>query len=117
MQPDTRKHLFDVIRAVEEVERFLQGTNREAFLGNRLLQVAVERELEIIGEALNRICRCDSATFAKIEQGSKIIGMRNILAHGYDVVDYRIIWDTLQNDFGPLQKQIRYLLNPSPESK
>jgi uncharacterized protein with HEPN domain len=110
MQPEAQKLLFDVIQAIEEVERFLQGCSREKFLEDRLLQVAAERELEIIGEALNRLYRCGNATFSKIEQGSKIIGMRNILAHGYDVIDYRILWNTLQEDVPELQKQVEGIL-------
>ena len=47
-----------------------------------------------------------------IEDGPKVIGLRNVLVHGYDVIDYRIIWETVQNDLTPLWKQIRNLLNP-----
>jgi uncharacterized protein with HEPN domain len=110
MQPEAEKLLYDALSAIEEVERFLQACSRESFLQNRLLQLAAERELEIIGEALHRLYRCDSATFSRIEHGSKIIGMRNILAHGYDVVDYRIIWNTLQEDVPQLHQQIENLL-------
>ena len=65
------------------------------FTHNRLQQVAVERELEIIGEALKRLERSDECLFEKIENARKIIGMRNVLAHGYDVIDYRILWSVI----------------------
>ena len=73
--------------------------------------VAAERELEIMGEALNRLCRLDNDTFAEIENGPKIIGMRNVLAHGYDVVDYRIIWNALESDLPRLMQEISKLLS------
>ena len=110
MQPETPKLLYDVLSAIEEVQSFLQGCDRERFLHDRLLQVAVERELEIMGEALNRLSREDEETYLMIEDGPKVIGLRNVLAHGYDVVDYRIIWETVQNDLAPLRTQIRDLL-------
>lgn len=74
--------------------------------------MAVERELEIMGEALNRLSREDEETFLMIEDGPKVIGLRNVLVHGYDVIDYRIIWATVQNDLTPLWKQISNLLKP-----
>lgn len=110
MQPEAKKLLYDVTAAIEELESFLKGCTRDDFLHDRLLQVAVERELEIMGEALNRLCRFDNETFARIEHGSKIIGMRNVLAHGYDVIDYRIIWNTLEGDLPMLRRQIANLL-------
>jgi len=110
MRPEVRKLLYDVWTALEELDGFLGAASREDFLQSRLLQVAAERELEIIGEALNRLYRLALEAFTKIEHGVKIIGMRNTLAHGYDVIDYRIIWSTLQEDIPFLRKQIAALM-------
>jgi|GEM_PF-4761193 len=50
---------------------------------------------QIIGEALKRLERLNESAFERIQNGRKIIGMRNVLAHGYDAIDYRILWTTL----------------------
>jgi uncharacterized protein with HEPN domain len=66
---------------------------------------------QVIGEALKRLERADELLFDKIESGRKIIGMRNVLAHGYDVIDYRILWSTVTHDIEPLARQIECLLH------
>ena len=92
------------------ISGFLKEVSKDDFLENRLLQVAIERELEVIGEALNRLRHQNEEFFDQIEQAHKIIGTRNILAHGYDVIDYRIIWSTVQEDLLPLRKQLEKLV-------
>ncbi|MCP4752216.1 MAG: DUF86 domain-containing protein [Proteobacteria bacterium] len=57
MQPDTKKHLHDILTAIEDIELFVQDAVFEDLLSNRMLQAAVEREFEIVGEALNRILK------------------------------------------------------------
>lgn len=58
------------------------------------MQLVLEREFEIIGEALYRIRNIAPDSFEQIPSGHRIIGMRNLLAHGYDRVDYEILWAT-----------------------
>ena len=111
MLPKSEKLCLDILTAIEEIRDFLTEASQETFTHNRLQQVAVERELEIIGEALKRLERTDEPLFEKIENGHKIIGMRNVLAHGYDVIDYRILWSTVTHDIAPLAKQIDILLH------
>lgn len=111
MQPKTEKLCLDILTAIKEIRSFTAAETLEGFTENRLHQVAVERELEIIGEALKRLEHADEALFAQIVNGRKIIGMRNVLAHGYDVIDYRILWSTVAFDIEPLAKQINHLLN------
>ena len=81
----SEKLCLDILTAIEEIRDFLAEASQETFTQSRLQQVAVERELEIIGEALKRLERADEKLFDQIENGRKIIGMRNVLAHGYDV--------------------------------
>lgn len=69
-----------------------------AFRADRLLQLAVERQFEIIGEALARLERVDSAHLAEaIPEYRRIIGFRNLIAHGYDVIDDAALWDFVVN--------------------
>ena len=111
MLPKSEKLCLDILTAIEEIRDFLTGASQETFTQSRLQQVAVERELEIIGEALKRLERADQPLFDQIENGRKIIGMRNVLAHGYDVIDYRILWSTVTHDIEPLAGQVEDLLN------
>ena len=107
----SKKLCLDILTAIDEIRDFLSDSTRETFTQNRFQQVAVERELEIIGEALKRLERTDERLFEQIENGRKIIGMRNVLAHGYDIIDYRILWSTVTFDIEPLDKQIKCLMN------
>lgn len=111
MLPKSEKLCLDILTAIEEIQDFLSEASQETFTQSRLQQVAVERELEIIGEALKRLERMDEPLFDQIDNGRKIIGMRNVLAHGYDVIDYRILWSTVTYDIDPLLRQIECLLN------
>lgn len=69
---------------------------KEAYISNELIQSACERKFEIIGEALNRLRKQFPEVAAEIPEKDKIIGFRNIIAHGYDIVDSEMVWDTIQ---------------------
>ena len=98
MPHSSRKLLLDIILSCEEVYGFISGIEFEGFTSNRLLQLALEREFEIIGEALARLERIDQEGLArKIQDYRKIIGLRNIIAHGYDVIDDAALWDFAKN--------------------
>jgi uncharacterized protein with HEPN domain len=71
-----------------------------------LLRSAVERQFEIVGEALNRLQGVDPGTAARISDYRRIIGFRNILAHGHDIVSNEIAWDIIQNKLPGLSQEI-----------
>lgn len=92
------KLLIDIRIACEEIQSFVQGQDFEMFLSSRLLQLGLEREFEIIGEALVRLERIDAEGLeCKIPEYRKIIGFRNLVAHGYDIIDDAALWDLTQN--------------------
>jgi len=91
------------------MEGFLEGKSQCDFLNDTALQRIAEREIEIIGECLNRLSRDHQVHFLKIHNAHKIIGMRNIIAHGYDSIDYRIVWDSLVNDLPTLKEDVKGL--------
>jgi uncharacterized protein with HEPN domain len=77
-------------------------------LNNKLLRRAIEREIEIIGEAINRILK--QYPDLKIENARRIVDTRNWVIHGYDKVDDVIIWGIVVNHLPKLQKEIQALL-------
>jgi len=79
----------------------LGGRKREELDDNRMLQLALTRLVEIIGEAANRVSRETRKNHPEIPW-PMIIGMRNRLAHGYDLIDLDLLWDTVVTDLPPL---------------
>jgi len=90
MPHKVRKLLLDIRLSCQEISGFIEGKNFEDFKEDRILQLAVEREFEIIGEALSRLSRIDEKKLVeKIPEYRKIIDFRNIIAHGYDIIDMK----------------------------
>ena len=109
MNDEIRKYLFDIQVSIDSIETFL-GDKRDfnLYRANKMLRRAVERELEIIGEALNCIDKIDS----EIEISSKrqIIGMRNRVIHGYDNIDDELIWGTIVRHLPILKSEVSRLI-------
>ncbi len=97
---------YDLLTAISEIRGFVCGRTLDDLLNDRAFQLILEREFEIIGEALFRIRNTDAGIFGKIPSGSKIIALRNILAHGYDRVDYEILWDAAIHELDSLERHI-----------
>ena len=108
---ETRKSLVDVLQAIEEIEEFVEGLTFADYRDDRKTQRAVERAFEIIGEALNRIKRVNPGFLEGVPAHHKIIGFRNILAHGYDQVDERIVWNAVTLHVPSLKGDIQRLLD------
>ncbi|HNT36757.1 MAG TPA: DUF86 domain-containing protein, partial [bacterium] len=75
-----------------------------------VLRAAVERHFEIIGEAMNRIARYDSEIAMRITDYDRIISFRNVLIHGYDLVDDQAVWSVIRENVPELKKQVQELL-------
>lgn len=110
MHADARDLLWDARRAAERVLRFTHGKTFADYQADELLRSAVERQLEIVGEALNKLSRVDSATAAAIPDLPRIVGFRNVLVHGYATVDNRIVWGIVEANLAPLVDSIEALL-------
>ena len=100
----------DIRLAGAHILDFAAGVTFDDYVDNKMLRSAVERQFEIIGEALNRLSRTDPDTVSKISRSQRIISFRNILIHGYDLVDNTIVWDVIQQDLPNLHKQVQDLL-------
>lgn len=92
MQPETGAHLWDAAEAARLVNEFARGKTEADFISDLVVRSATERQLEILGEALNRLRRDDADTAARVPDLDRIVGMRNILAHEYGDIDYEIVW-------------------------
>jgi uncharacterized protein with HEPN domain len=75
-----------------------------------MLRSAVERQFEIIGEALSRLAKSDRATAERIQDHHKIVAFRNLVIHGYDAVDDQIVWDVAHHELRVLQQNVATLL-------
>jgi uncharacterized protein with HEPN domain len=109
MPHDPRKLSEDILLAIGEVEAFCRGKAFHEFQADRGLQLIVERELEIIGEALGRLRRDHPALASQVRDIDRIIGLRNVLAHGYDVLEHEILWDVVENKISVLKRDIQMM--------
>jgi uncharacterized protein with HEPN domain len=109
MQPDTKKYLFDIKTSIQSIDDFIGDRRIFAdYQNNKLLKRAVERELEIIGEALNNLLKIDP--FIGISDARKIVDTRNWVIHGYDNVDDIIIWGIITKNLPVLFLEVKKLL-------
>lgn len=83
MNSQSKKLLFDVLTACREISMFLAGKSRDEYDSDVLLRRGVERDLEIVGEAIGQLRALDADTFAHLPDGGMMIGMRNRLIHAY----------------------------------
>jgi uncharacterized protein with HEPN domain len=102
MDDRVRECLQDILENACEVQSFTAGMTFQNYQADRKTQAAVERKFEIIGEALNRIHSSDAELLERIRDYRSIISFRNILAHGYDSVEDRVVWGIIENDLNTL---------------
>lgn len=109
MQHSIEMYLLDISNSIDSIFEYL-GEERDfkIYDSNKLLRRAVERELEIIGEATNRITKIDSNI--DISDSRRIVNLINWVIHAYDNVDNVIIWGIIHKDLPLLKKQVSDLL-------
>ncbi|MDY6055784.1 DUF86 domain-containing protein [Micrococcus sp.] len=104
-------HLWDAREACLAALAFVGSLTQEEFNASALHRSAVERQLEILGEALNRLRRDDLATAQLIDGVDQAIGMRNILAHEYGVIDQAIVWSVVTRHLPSMADQLGFVLD------
>jgi uncharacterized protein with HEPN domain len=106
MEREIKTWLFDVLSSIGEIENFIPEGERvfEKYKNDLKTKRAVERNLEIIGEAIKRITERDPNII--ISNSKKIIGLRNRIIHGYDVISDELIWGIVINDLPGLKSEI-----------
>jgi uncharacterized protein with HEPN domain len=109
MQLEIQKYLYDIKISIESINEYLDNQKDfNEYKRNKLLRRGIERELEIIGEAANRILKLDSSI--KIDNARKIVDLRNWVIHGYDKIDDVIIWGIISKQLPLLKEQVDELL-------
>jgi uncharacterized protein with HEPN domain len=109
MDNEIKKYLFDIQESIDSIQKYL-GEKRDfkVYMADKMLRRAVEREFEIIGEAMSRVDKLDSTI--EISSKRQIISMRNRVIHGYDKIDNEIIWGTIVRHLPTLKIEIDNLL-------
>lgn len=102
-------YLDHILGAIERIQRYTADVDEQGFLLNEMLQDAVVRNVEVIGEAANNIQRVDPLFAEKHNEipWQVMYTMRNRLTHGYDVIDFQIVWKTIKEDLPLLARLIR----------
>ncbi len=111
MPLEPKKYLYDIQEAASRIVDFTSGKTLDDYRANAMLRSAVERQFEIIGEALAQLARLDEKIVARVSEHSRIIAFRNILIHGYAGIDERLVWDIVQAKLPVLRQEIERLLN------
>lgn len=107
MQSRVLKYILDIESIIEEIESIKLKTQNDFknFSNDIILQRAVERDLEIIGEAIRKIMEVEPTI--QITSSKNIIGLRNIISHAYDSVEPEILWGIIQKNIPVLAEEIR----------
>jgi uncharacterized protein with HEPN domain len=109
MRPKTLKVLEDVRDAATFICEATKDRSLKQYRADRLLRQAVERNFEIIGEAVKRLSESDPEVASRIGDHRQIVAFRNVLIHGYDLIDDEQVWRVIQNDLPTLTETVRKL--------
>jgi uncharacterized protein with HEPN domain len=111
MRLEAKKCLEDVRQAAELILQFTAARSFADYDADALLRSGVERQFQIIGEALNRLSKIDRTVIEKLPATPRIVAFRNILVHAYDLIDNEVVWDVIQQNLNPLLGEVTLLLN------
>jgi len=105
-----QKYLYDIIDGCQFLLDFTKDKTIEDYKNDRAFRSAVERELQIIGEAITQLDNISPETADKISDHRNIIGFRNILVHGYDSLNPDTVWNVIEVKLEILLEQARKLI-------
>ena len=115
MQPELLKWLEDIRDSAEYIVSSTSDSTLESFAADRTLKQAIERNFEIIGEAMTRISRVSQSTAESLTGYQRIIAFRNILIHGYNHIDIEIVWQIIRNSLPHLLREVSLLLQKTED--
>lgn len=110
MRREAKKYLFDIQQAARRLAEFTRGRDFEAYAADAMLRAAVERQFEIIGEALAHLRKVDPKLCDRVTDANRIIAFRNVLIHGYSDVDDRLVWNIVETKLATLIHEVDELI-------
>jgi uncharacterized protein with HEPN domain len=116
MSSEASKRLLDAACACAAIAEFTAGKDFAAYETDRMLRSAVERQFEIIGEALGKAVKAEPTLVQEMPELPRIVALRNRLIHGYDSVDDEIVWDIVQTKLSALETELRRWLTAHGEA-
>ena len=108
-----RISLVDMMVYAEEAIQVLGDKSRDALNADRMMQLALQRLVEIVGEAARRTSPDTQQRHPEIPW-PQIVGMRNQVVYGFDAIDLNIMWDAIKNDLPPLVEQLEAIVGRDP---
>ena len=112
---EARKYLFDIQQAADLINTFCAGRNFADYQRDPMLRSAVERQFEIIGEAISGLARLDPKLAERLTEYRRIIAFRNILTHAYATIDDRIVWGVVESKLPLLRQEVKNLLDSAAD--
>lgn len=110
MTDRTPKLLLDALRAIDSAQEFVAGISLISYVNDKMRRSAVERQLEILGEACTRLVKLEPTLIESAPNLKLAIDLRNRIIHGYDSVDDEIVYLTVKDDLKDLQAALLQLL-------
>ena len=111
MRPrDVRVLLHDMLRAADAIIEFTGGRSFDHYTEDLMLRSAVERQFEILGEAMSRALKAEPGIEDARVGARTVVDFRNVIAHGYDRLSHRTVWDVAEHHLPQLRERVRTLL-------
>jgi len=114
MERDPRAYLWDAREAADAIAAFAQGRTLDDYLADRMLRSAIERQFEIIGEALRQLEKIAPHLARELPELRQAVAFRNILIHGYTSINDQTVWRTVRESLPALRAGIAALLDRPP---
>jgi uncharacterized protein with HEPN domain len=109
MKHDSKVYLQDILSSIQNIYEYVDNIDFSKYTSNRMIKHAVERNFEIIGEAINNLLKVEGSNFP-ISDARKIISFRNQLSHGYSSVSDKLVWKIIEEKLPTLHSEVVELL-------
>lgn len=108
---EPRKYLYDMLSSCRFLIEFTSGKTIDDYINDRAFRSALERELQIIGEAMMQLENVAPEFTEKIPEYRNIIGFRHVLVHGYDSLNPATVWNIVESKLKRLEEKLQQLLS------
>ena len=108
---DVRIPLYDMLRAAEAISTFVEGRTACEYEGDLMLRSAVERQFEVLGKAMGRALGIEPDLAVRLADARSVVDFRNVIAHDYDRLSDRAVWDVATGHLPELRESLAALLS------